>query len=63
MRREPWVQCNGCGKAVGSENAVVMRCPECQGEVLWSGESLRQQSHGPPPAVPTEVCFALQHSF
>mmetsp|Transcript_42991 Transcript_42991/g.98772 ORF Transcript_42991/g.98772 Transcript_42991/m.98772 type:complete len:522 (-) Transcript_42991:99-1664(-) len=37
MRREPWVQCNGCGKAVGSENAVVMRCPECQGEVLWSG--------------------------
>mmetsp|Transcript_23540 Transcript_23540/g.43344 ORF Transcript_23540/g.43344 Transcript_23540/m.43344 type:complete len:524 (-) Transcript_23540:31-1602(-) len=37
VQRNPWSQCKGCGKTVTSDQAVLLRCPECHGEVLWSG--------------------------
>lgn len=36
QRRGAWSKCGGCGFSVPAENALVIRCPECQGEVLWS---------------------------
>lgn len=32
----PWNKCSGCGFGVPNESAIVIRCPECQGEVLWN---------------------------
>lgn len=36
QRRGAYSKCGGCGFSVPAENALVVRCPECQGEVLWS---------------------------
>jgi hypothetical protein len=33
--RGPWTKCGGCSANVPGESRVVVRCPECQGEVLW----------------------------
>lgn len=35
MRRGPWSKCGGCGFSISTENALVLRCPECSGEVMW----------------------------
>lgn len=35
-RRGAFSRCGGCGFNIPAENALVIRCPECQGEVLWS---------------------------
>jgi len=32
----PWSKCSSCGFGVPVESAIVIRCPECQGEVLWN---------------------------
>lgn len=34
-----WTKCNGCMSMVSSEQRVVVRCPDCQGEVLWAQRS------------------------
>lgn len=36
QRRGAHSRCGGCGYSVPVENTLVIRCPECQGEVLWS---------------------------
>jgi hypothetical protein len=35
-RRGAYSKCGGCGFSIPAENSLVVRCPECQGEVLWS---------------------------
>lgn len=32
----PWSLCSSCGEQVSVESRLVIRCPECQGEVLWN---------------------------
>lgn len=36
QRRGAWSKCGGCSFSISSESAIVLRCPGCQGEVLWS---------------------------
>lgn len=36
QRRGAYSKCGGCGFSVPAENALILRCPDCQGEVLWS---------------------------
>jgi len=36
QRRGAWSKCGGCGFSVPAENALVIRCLDCQGEVLWA---------------------------
>jgi len=39
--RGPWTRCGGCNANVPGESRVVVRCPDCQGEILWApGSSL-----------------------
>lgn len=57
--RDGWTKCGGCGKGVPSECSVVLRCPDCHGELLWAGNSLgcscclrafgQMYQQGPPP--------------
>lgn len=37
-----WARCDGCGSNVSSASTLVLRCPHCCGEMLWSptGKSL-----------------------
>lgn len=32
----PWSKCSSCGFGVPVESTIVIRCPECHGEVLWN---------------------------
>jgi hypothetical protein len=36
VRKGAWSRCGGCGFYVPTEHALILRCPTCQGEVLWS---------------------------
>lgn len=36
QRRGAWSKCGGCNFSIPTENGITVRCPECQGEVLWS---------------------------
>jgi hypothetical protein len=36
QRRGAWSKCGGCGFSIPAENSLVVRCSDCQGEVLWS---------------------------
>lgn len=36
QRRGAWSRCGGCNFSIPAENTIVVRCPECHGEVLWS---------------------------
>jgi len=36
MRRGAWSKCGGCSFSVPADNTIVIKCPECRGEVLWS---------------------------
>jgi len=36
QRRGAYSKCGGCGFSVPTENTLVVRCPDCSGEVLWS---------------------------
>lgn len=36
QRGGPWNKCSGCGFGIPAESSIVIRCPECQGEVLWN---------------------------
>lgn len=61
--RDGWTKCGGCGKGVPSESSLVLRCPECQGQLLWAhgnslgcsccmrefGQMSGQQARAPPP--------------
>lgn len=38
--RQGWTACSGCGVGLEAEQAIVVRCPECGGEVLWQQNSL-----------------------
>lgn len=38
--RHSWAACTGCGAGLGAELAVVIRCTECGGEVLWQSQTL-----------------------
>jgi len=36
QRRGAWSKCGGCSFSIPAENGITLRCPEFQGEVLWS---------------------------
>eukprot|EP00930_Biecheleria_cincta_P035144 TRINITY_DN24204_c0_g1_i1.p1 TRINITY_DN24204_c0_g1~~TRINITY_DN24204_c0_g1_i1.p1 ORF type:complete len:489 (+),score=90.07 TRINITY_DN24204_c0_g1_i1:46-1512(+) len=38
--RQGWTACSACGVGLEAEHAIVVRCPECGGEVLWQQNSL-----------------------
>lgn len=38
--RGQWSKCGGCGMQMGADSRMVVRCPECHGEVLW-GQGLQ----------------------
>ncbi|CAE7453248.1 unnamed protein product [Symbiodinium natans] len=38
--RHGWTSCAGCGAGLGAELAIVVRCTECGGEVLWQRNAL-----------------------
>lgn len=37
--RQGWTACGGCGAGLEADLAIVVRCPECGGEVLWQQNS------------------------
>lgn len=39
----PWIKCSGCSATVPSTSKISIRCPECQGTVLWemAGRTLK----------------------
>lgn len=39
-QRGHWTKCGSCGLSVSGDNVLVLKCPDCRGEVLWQGNTL-----------------------
>jgi len=64
----PWTQCDGCGGSMSDETRIVLRCTDCQGNVLWNPTGLnctcclRRFAQVPVQKWPQNVKRLPQHS-